>query len=167
GMIDDVQIAESAPAGDEPPISEGFSGAPDATAPPAGWSIDNDNTAGMRPGWEGWTFHEVSDVVDEFGTNGNHAAFTKADGTVAVVQSDANRPADGRFDSTLWSAPLSLEDHSGAVTVRFDSHYRQGQNPPAVLLARVDDGAPQTIDSFSRDRLNEAVEVTFDVPAGA
>src|SRR5699024_3170389 len=69
-------------------IGEDFSGAPDATTAPPGWSIENVNTAGMRPGWEGWTFHEVGEVVAEFGSRGNHAGFARAEGVVAVVQSD-------------------------------------------------------------------------------
>lgn len=148
-------------------LTEAFETASSAQTPPAGWLVDRVNTTGMRAGWEGWTFHTTAEVTKEFGSTGDRGSFGKASGMVAVVQSDSNRPTTGNFDSTLWSAPLVLADRTGAVTVKFDSHYKQGQNPPSQLLARIDGGAPVVVKSYGANGLNTSESVTFDVPKSA
>lgn len=122
----------------------------------------------MRDGWRGWSFHPVSDVVSTWGNNGDRGSFSRADGIAAVVHSDANRPAEGRFTSVLWSPEIDLQRTDGAVGVAFDSHYKQGQAPQTVrFVARFDGGDPVTVESFSRNRLDERVSVSVPVPAGA
>lgn len=150
-----------------PPLTEGFT---DATAsqPPAGWSIDNTNVTGMRADWQGWSFHTSAEVVSTWGNSGDRGSFTRADGVTAVVHSDANRPTDGRFSSVLWAPAVDLQSQDGAVRVRFDSHYKQGQSPQtAQLVARFDDAAPVVVESFARNRLDEQVDVSIPVPAGS
>lgn len=148
-------------------MTEGFD-ATSATAAPAGWSVEHRNIAGMRPDWGGWTFHTTADVVAQFGGGGDRSSFGRAQGIVAVVQSDTNRPTSGTFDSTLWTAAVPLTVGSGAVRVAFDSHYKQGQSPQtATLLAKFDGGAPVQVAAFSSARLNESTGYTVDVPAGA
>ncbi|PII82206.1 hypothetical protein BMH31_08620 [Leucobacter sp. OLIS6] len=163
-----VVVPAAAPAFAAPAhLTETFETASSAQTPPAGWLVDRVNTTGMRAGWEGWTFHTTAEVTKEFGNTGDRGSFGKASGMVAVVQSDSNRPTTGNFDSTLWSAPLTIADRTGAVTVKFDSHYKQGQNPPSQLLARIDGGAPVVVKSYGANGLNTSESVTFDVPKSA
>ncbi|UJP08785.1 hypothetical protein L2X99_09680 [Microbacterium sp. KUDC0406] len=160
-------LAAVAPAvAAEPLLTEDFSTG-SAQQVPSGWAIDNENVAGMRDGWQGWTFHTTAEVVSAFGDSGDRASFGKGQGMVAVVESDLNRPATGRFDSVLWAPQTDLIEKSGAVRVRFDSHYKQGQAPQtAQLVARFDDGDPVVVQSFATNRLDESVDLTVDVPAG-
>lgn len=149
-----------------PPLTEGFT---DATAaqPPAGWSVDNTNVAGMRADWQGWSFHTPAEVVSVWGNSGDRGSFSRAEGMTAVVHSDSNRPTQGRFSSVLWAPAVDLQSQDGAVRVRFDSHYKQGQAPQtAQLVARFDGGAPVVVESFARNRLDEQVEVSIPVPTG-
>ena len=155
--------AAAAPAS----ITEGFTSAT-ATQAPSGWTVENTNVDGMRAGWQGWSFHTVADTVSTWGASGDRGAFSRADGMTAVVHSDGNRPTTGRFDSVLWAPPLDLSSGTGSVQVTFDSHYKQGQAPQtAQLIARFDGGAPATVESFARNRLNEQVSVAVNAPAGA
>jgi LPXTG-motif cell wall-anchored protein len=149
-----------------PPLSEGFTSATPAQ-PPAGWSVDNTNVAGMRADWQGWSFHTPAEVVSVWGNSGDRGAFSRADGMTAVVHSDSNRPTQGRFSSVLWAPTVDLESQDGAVRVSFDSHYKQGQAPQtAQLVARFDGGSPVVVESFARNRLDEQVDVSIPVPAG-
>ncbi|MCB8043972.1 hypothetical protein JM654_06270 [Microbacterium oxydans] len=67
----------------------------------------------------------------------------------------------------LWAPAVDLQSQDGAVRVRFDSHYKQGQSPQtAQLVARFDDAAPVVVESFARNRLDEQVDVSIPVPAG-
>ncbi|MGM1017061.1 MAG: metallophosphoesterase family protein [Actinomycetota bacterium] len=139
-----------------------------ASQAPDGWSVESVNTAGMREEWQGWSFHTSADIVSEWGDSGDRGSFSRAAGIAAVVHSDANRPTSGRFSSTLWSPPHDLEGASGAVSIEFDSHYKQGQSPQtAQLVARVDGGEPVVVERLTQNRLNEAVSVSMDVPADA
>jgi hypothetical protein len=147
------------------PVTEGFASAT-ATQAPSGWSVDNTNVAGMRADWQGWTFHPTSEITSTWGASGDRGSFTRADGMVAVVHSDGNRPTQGRFTSVLWAPELDIAEQSGAVQVSFDSHYKQGQAPQtAQLVARFDDGAPVPVESFASNRLDEQVSVSVPVPA--
>ncbi|PRB10322.1 hypothetical protein CQ047_07555 [Microbacterium sp. MYb72] len=149
------------------PLAEGFTTGSAAQAP-AGWSVESSNIAGMRTGWQGWTFHTVPEVLSTWGNSGDRGSFSRADGMTAVVHSDSNRPTTGRFSSVLWAPEFDLQSGAGAVQVTFDSHYKQGQAPQtAQLVARFDDGAPVTVESFSRNRLDEQVSVAVPVPSGA
>lgn len=148
------------------PLTEGFTSAT-AVKPPAGWSVDNTNVAGMRADWQGWSFHTPAEVVSVWGNSGDRGSFSRADGMTAVVHSDSNRPTQGRFSSVLWAPSIDLQSQDGAVRVSFDSHYKQGQAPQtAQLVARFDDGAPVVVESFARNRLDELVDVSIPVPAG-
>ncbi|MBL3687832.1 hypothetical protein D3248_12825 [Leucobacter zeae] len=150
------------------PYTQDFSSASGADGAPEGWSVEQRNTAGMKPGWEGWTFHTTADVVSAFGGGGDRASFAKADGIAAVVHSDANRPASGTFDSTLWAPEYPLDAGAAAVRVRFDSHYKQGQAPQnAKLVVRFDGGDPVQVQNFAANGLNRTEEFSVDVPAGA
>ncbi|WP_226533819.1 metallophosphoesterase [Microbacterium paraoxydans] len=148
------------------PLAEGFTGTT-PTQPPVGWSVDNTNIDGMRTDWQGWSFHTPADVVSAWGNSGDRGSFSRAEGMVAVVHSDANRPSQGRFSSVLWAPEVDLQSRDGAVRVSFDSHYKQGQAPQtAQLVARFDDEAPVVVESFARNRLDEQVDVSIPVPAG-
>ncbi|MEB4614803.1 metallophosphoesterase family protein, partial [Leucobacter sp. M11] len=159
----------AAPAQAAPPsVTQDFSEAPGPLAAPAEWSIENENVAGMRDGWQGWSFHDSAEVVREFGAGGSRNGFARGSGLHAVVQSDSNRPSSGAFSSTLWSAPLTLAEDAEAVRVAFDSHYRQGQAPQnAQLMVQFDDQAPVEVERFAADRLNQAVTASADVPEHA
>jgi hypothetical protein len=160
-------VGATAPASAAPaPLAEGFGGAT-ATQAPAGWSIESTNVAGMRTGWQGWSFHTVPEVVSTWGDSGDRGSFSRADGMTAVVHSDGNRPTSGRFTSVLWSPEVDLTGDTGAVQVVFDSHYKQGQAPQtAALVARFDGGAPVAVESFASNRLDEQVSVSMPVPDG-
>lgn len=149
------------------PYTQDFESAPDASTGPEGWTVERTNTEGMREGWEGWSFHTLDEVTAEFGAGGARGEFSLAEGRFAVVQSDGNRPAAGAFDSVLWAPEYELSDSAAAVKIEFDSHYRQGQNPPARLIASFDGAEPVAVETFDRDRRNEAVSASVDVPAGA
>ncbi|WP_336652232.1 MULTISPECIES: metallophosphoesterase [unclassified Leucobacter] len=150
------------------PYTQGFDTAGGPGQAPDGWTVESTNTAGMRAGWEGWTFHTTAEVVSAFGNNGDRNSFSKAQGLVAVVQSDSNRPTTGTFDSTLWAPAYAVDPGAEAVSVSFDSHYKQGQAPQeAKLLASIDGGAPALVDAFAANRLNQTHTFTIDLPAGA
>ncbi|WP_187977796.1 metallophosphoesterase family protein [Mycetocola sp. JXN-3] len=157
-----------APAFAANPLGQDFEGAVNAQTAPAGWSVDNVNTAGMKLGWEGWSFHTVPEVTTAFPGSGRQGEFTRASGKVAVVQSDTNRPTADRFTSTLWSEPMALTEKTGAASVSFDSHYRQGVQPQnARLVARFDGGPEVLVENFAGDRFNQAVTASVDTPATA
>ena len=148
-------------------LAEGFDGAAGQQAP-NDWSVSSRNTAGMQAGWLGWSFHTAAEVTQKFGNSGDRGSFARAQGMTAVVHSDSNRPTSGTFDSTLWAPELALTNHSGAVKVAFDSHYKQGQAAQtAQLVARFDGGAEVPVEKFTANRLNQAVTVTFDAPVDA
>ena len=150
------------------PYTQDFESAPAADRAPEGWSVEQRNTVGMKAGWEGWSFHTTAEVVSAFGSGGDRASFGKAAGLAAVVHSDANRPATGNFDSTLWAPEYALDPGAAAVGVRFDSHYKQGQAPQhAKLVVRFDGGEPVQVQNFGANGLNRTEEFTVDVPAGA
>lgn len=151
-----------------PPLTEGFESASTPSTAPAGWNVESSGTAGMRAGWEGWTFHTTAEVVSAFGNSGDRNSFGKAKGLVAVVQSDTNRPTTGTFDSTLWAPSYSVDAGAQAVSVSFDNHYKQGQAPQeAKLVAKIDGGAPVVVEQFSTNRLNQSHSYSVSLPAGA
>lgn len=52
--------------------------------------------------------------------------------------------------------------------MKFDSHYKQGQDPQnAALLVRFDDGDPVRVQNFDAHNLNSTEQFTVDVPAGS
>lgn len=164
-----VAPAVAAPAAAlAPPYTQDFETAVAPGQAPDGWAVESANTAGMRAGWEGWTFHTPAEVVSAFGNSGDRGSFAKGQGLVAVVHSDSNRPTTGTFDSTLWAPAYAVDPGAEAVSVSFDSHYKQGQAPQeAKLLASIDGGAPVVVEVFAANRLNQAHAFSIDVPAGA
>ncbi|MBK0421889.1 hypothetical protein JD292_07355 [Leucobacter sp. CSA2] len=147
---------------------ENFDGAPAADQAPGDWTVEHTNTAGMKPGWQGWSFHSTDEIVATWDGAGDRSSFSKGTGLVAVVESDKNRPTTGNFDSTLWSPQVQLSSSARAVEIGFDSHYKQGQAPQnARLVARFDGGDAKTVQNFAANRLNESAKFTVDVPAGA
>lgn len=150
------------------PYTQDFETAGTPSQAPDGWSVESANTAGMRAGWEGWTFHTPAEVVSAFGNSGDRNGFGKAQGLVAVVHSDSNRPATGTFDSTLWAPAYAVDPGAAAVTISFDSHYKQGQAPQeAKLLAKIDGGDPVLVEQFGTNRLNQTHTFAVDLPSGA
>ncbi|WRS30512.1 metallophosphoesterase [Actinomycetaceae bacterium MB13-C1-2] len=153
-------------------VEEGFSDA-QGQVPPEGWTVESSESAsGMQANWQGWSFHSLSEITAKWGTGGEHSRFSLADGTVAIVQSDGNRPSNSdfsvKFSSTLWSPNIELDEHLGAVKVSFDSHYRQGQAPQtATLVASFDNSDPIDVMKFDAARYNETVEVIVDAPENA
>lgn len=141
--------------------------------PPSGWNVESSESAsGMRPDWQGWSFHTVDDAVAEWGAGGKHGDFSRSSGTVAIVQSDGNRPSNEdlavRFSSTLWTPEVPLSEHLGAVRVAFDTQYRKGQAPQiAKLVASYDGGLPVDVMQFDQDRYNDNVDIVTPVPADA
>ena len=159
----EVAAADAATA----PLSESFDTAT-ATVAPEGWSTEHHNIDGMKPEWGGWTFHTTKEVTDTFGASGDRGSFSLASGKVAVVQSDTNSPASGNFNSTLWSSAHELTEGLGAVSVKFDTHYKQGQSwQQAALVAKFDGGEPVVIADYNANQLNKRMEHSVDVPAGA
>ncbi|WP_017792271.1 metallophosphoesterase family protein [Leucobacter salsicius] len=147
-------------------LSESFDSATAAGAP-AGWSLEHKNIGGMKPDWGGWTFHTTAEVTGAFGSGGDRGSFARGNGKFAVVQSDTNRPTTGTFSSTLWAPEVALVEHTGAVQVKFDTHYKQGQAPQtAALVAKFDGGAPVVVANYSAQQLNKAMSHGVDVPAG-
>lgn len=157
-------LAPSTTASADPSLDQDFTTA-SATQAPEGWTKTDVNTAGMKDGWDGWTFHTLDETVKKWGASGNYTYFTKAQGQVAIVESDQNSPSSGDFSSTLWSPEYSFTDVD-AVQIAFDSQYRQGQNPPAHLLVSVDGGDPTALDEFADTRSNETVAKTVSLASG-
>lgn len=155
---------------------DGFAGGAGATAPD-GWQVTNENTDGMADSWAGWSFHTLDEVVDRWGTD-LRQAFTRAHGTVAVVESDQNRPASGTFTSGLTSPSYPVEAGT-TYELRFDSHYRQGgagYGQTADVRVAFDTGETRTLLEYSNDadadNAGGTVEsrreaLAFTVPAGA
>lgn len=166
-----VDAAARAAAVAAAPYTQSFESATAVDQAPAGWSVESSDTRDMREGWKGWSFHTTKDVTTVWGADGDRGSFGKSSGIVAVLASDKNRPASGPFtpvDSTLWAPAYEVSQGTEAVTVKFDSHYKQGQAPQeAKLVAKIDGAAPVLVEQFSSNRLNQAASHSLDLPAGA
>lgn len=146
--------------------------------PPNGWSVTNASSmAGLgMDEWRGWAFATPSFWTAAQGGQGREN-FTKAAGVLAVADNDEwddrNNPGDQLFASTLTSPAWSVAGKS-AVSINYDSSYRQTGPQVAALEVSFDGGPRQRLFSYSTATLgdqvhleNRAVTVRVTVPAGA
>lgn len=161
-----TQARHTSSGTEETILSETFDS--EASMTKHGWSVAKTDVVGMREGWQGWSNHTLDDVVQTWGADGNRGDFSRADGGIAVVASDGNRPAAATFSSALVSPSTPIPNGTEALEARFDSHYRQGQAPQtARLVAVFDRGGEQVARNFSKDDLDAEITSNVDVPKGA
>ncbi|WP_203135885.1 DUF4073 domain-containing protein [Microbacterium sp. JZ31] len=155
-------------ATDEVLAREGF-GADGAT----GWAVTFDEAmaAAGADAHRGWTFTtrtEWTAGIDEMRTR-----FARAQDTIAVA--DPQQFGDLPFDATLTGAPVPVAG-LGAVRLTFDSHYRGAPDQAGVVEVSFDGGERTQVlrldsttvaDGYDARRMNEAQDVTVEVPAGA
>jgi len=103
--------------------------------PPGNWTIDNTNMPEVGTiEWRGWSFASMDFWVDA--EDQLRSQFTRADGTVAVVDPDewddcGNAASFGSYNSILTSPLIPLTGNP--IHISFDSHYRQ-EAPQQVYL---------------------------------
>ena len=103
--------------------------------PPENWTIDNTNMPEVGTiEWRGWSFASMDFWVDA--EDQLRSQFTRADGTVAVVDPDewddcGNAASFGSYNSILTSPLIPLTGNP--IHISFDSHYRQ-EAPQQVYL---------------------------------
>ena len=103
--------------------------------PPGNWTIDNTNMPEVGTiEWRGWSFAFMDFWVDA--EDQLRSQFTRADGTVAVVDPDewddcGNAASFGSYNSILTSPLIPLTGNP--IHIIFDSHYRQ-EAPQQVYL---------------------------------
>ena len=103
--------------------------------PPENWTIDNTNMPEIGTiEWRGWSFASMDFWVDA--EDQLRSQFTRADGTVAVVDPDewddcGNAASFGSYNSILTSPLIPLTGNP--IHISFDSHYRQ-EAPQQVYL---------------------------------
>ena len=103
--------------------------------PPENWTIDNTNMPEVGTiEWRGWSFASMDFWVDA--EDQLRSQFTRADGTVAVVDPDewddcGNAASFGSYNSILTSPLIPLT--GSPIHISFDSHYRQ-EAPQQVYL---------------------------------
>ena len=103
--------------------------------PPQNWEIDNTNMPEVGTfEWRGWSFASMDFWVDA--EDQLRSQFTRADGTVAVVDPDewddcGDAASFGSYNSILTSPLIPLMGNP--INISFDSHYRQ-EAPQQVYL---------------------------------
>ena len=120
--------------------------------PPENWTIDNTNMPEVGTiEWRGWSFASMDFWVDA--EDQLRSQFTRADGTVAVVDPDewddcGNAASFGSYNSILTSPLIPLTGNP--IHISFDSHYRQ-EAPQQVYLTvtNVSGGIIETLLHYS------------------
>lgn len=165
--------------------------------PPAGWTNDNSQVAGVGnpevgvEEWEGWSF--VTPDFWFFAEEGDRVEFTKGSGVIAVADPDEWDDLEGDigggeidgpasislFDATLATPAIDITGvPEGELAIAFDATWREEGIQTAVLTADYNDGnGPVEVlrwesrdgDAafFQDDVLNESVLLRLDNPAGA
>ena len=138
-MDENFNNLELFPAEDEAYGACGNSIGPDVLGwthvPPGNWTIDNTNMPEVGTiEWRGWSFASMDFWVDA--EDQLRSQFTRADGTVAVVDPDewddcGNAASFGSYNSILTSPLIPLTGNP--IHISFDSHYRQ-EAPQQVYL---------------------------------
>ena len=142
--------------------------------PPGNWTIDNTNMPEVGTiEWRGWSFASMDFWVDA--EDQLRSQFTRADGTVAVVDPDewddcGNAASFGSYNSILTSPLIPLTGNP--IHISFDSHYRQ-EAPQQVYLTvtNVSGGIIETLlhyssnagsDNASGDVLNQRLSFSVE-----
>ena len=142
--------------------------------PPENWTIDNTNMPEVGTiEWRGWSFASMDFWVDA--EDQLRSQFTRADGTVAVVDPDewddcGNAASFGSYNSILTSPLIPLTGNP--IHISFDSHYRQ-EAPQQVYLTvtNVSGGIIETLlhyssnagsDNASGDVLNQRLSFSVE-----
>lgn len=146
---------------------------------PEGWTVDtHESLAGQGvEDWRGWTFTTKDHWVDA--EDQMRDRFTRADGTIAVVDpdeyDDALGTGDYTFESSLTTAPVSVAGKE-QIVFSFDSHYRSYESQNATVTVSFDGGPAQEILAYTPDTvtadydeamINANESLLVDVPAGA
>lgn len=148
------------------------------TTGPAGWTLRLENadtvaTSGRSSAaklpWLGWKFVTPTYWTTQV-SGGDRAKLTKANGKIAVAESDGLRPNSGLYFSTVMESPSIAVLGGGSYTLGFLSHFQMGSTKKESIKVEAvfDDSSVQTLlHETSASRLNQNENLAFSVPAGA
>jgi hypothetical protein len=148
-------------------LSEDFEATP-LDGLPAGWSIESHTQSGGPAEWNAWKVKDAA-AYRALGSPRNHLSGTLG---ARCVIADSDKYGNLDFDSALVSPVVALQG-SGAIVVRFDSHYRHNSNQIADLDYRLDGGVWKSLfswrdgDGVRMDEEDYAGGVVEEIPGAA